>query len=407
MKILLFVVIASSLGLASAESDNEVDVVADDDDEDDPVAVVDVKMPSDLFEDPTELKQAADLAVAKVQAKDPNASAKTIATAEASVNIPDDATDVQKTQILDAIEAIVCDSDDGNSTVIDCSVEWGGDDDRRRRRRLQESAATYVITLTLDPSDPSLPDMTVIKSELEYLLNEAGSTVVIGDVTQPVVSSVTIEISADSALSEQEQAELLQAVADGAGIDVSEFTIEVTLPGGTAVQIGVRFYSKGRSCKLGYAVPTEIECQEVAASYKLGYKFSFSSTDRPQGCWVKNKSVYFNSIKGMRSLQKVWAKSKAICINEFQSSWSPTFTYKMAGKGRKWGLNCPSDDMIDNENDCKEACVEMGVGYKKKVNSKWRPGGCMARKSRCYFNSAFVSPLTKFRNRQGICKVTV
>merc|ERR1712166_847085 len=110
---------------------------------------------------------------------------------------------------------------------------------------------------------------------------------------------------------------------------------------------------------------------------KLGYKFSFSSKDRPQGCWVKNKSVYFNSIKGMRSLQKVWGKSKAICINEFQSSWSPTFTYKMAGKGRKWGLNCPSDDMIDNENDC------------------------MARKSRCYFNSAFVSPLTKFRNRQG------
>ena len=50
--------------------------------------------------------------------------------------------------------------------------------------------------------------MTVIKSELEYLLNEAGSTVVIGDVTQPVVSSVTIEIevSADAVLSKEEQA---------------------------------------------------------------------------------------------------------------------------------------------------------------------------------------------------------
>merc|ERR1711865_493514 len=76
-----------------------------------------------------------------------------------------------------------------------------------------------------------------------------------------------------------------------------------------------------------------------------------------------------------------------------------TFSYKMAGMGR----NCPDVDMIQTEQICKEACVEMGVGYKKKVNSKWRPGGCMARKSRCYFNSAFVSPLTKFRNRQGIC----
>ena len=156
--------------------------------------------------------------------------------------------------------------------------------------------------------------------------------------------------------------------------------------------------AKGRSCKLGYAVPTEEECKEVAASYGLVYKRSFYSKDRPQGCWVKNKSVYFNIIKGMRSHQKVWGKSKAICINEF-GTWRPTFAYKMAGMGR----NCLKDNMIKDEDTCKKACAEMGVGYKKKVNSKWRPGGCMARKSRCYFNSAFVSPLTKFRNRQGIC----
>ena len=72
--------------------------------------------------------------------------------------------------------------------------------------RLDESAATYVITLTLDPENPVVPDISVTKEDLEKELEDAGSTVVIGDVTQPVVSSVTIEISADSALSEQEQA---------------------------------------------------------------------------------------------------------------------------------------------------------------------------------------------------------
>jgi len=209
------------------------DDTTDDDDSDDdddttdvePVAVIEMKMPSDVFEDPKKLKQAADEAVAKARAKDPNASAKTIAKAVASVNIPNDATDVQKTQILDAIEASAC------GGLDDCSVEWGGDDDRRRRRRLDESAATYVITLTLDPSNPVVPDMTVIKSELEYLLNEAGSTVVIGDVTQPVVTSVSVEIevSADAALSKEEQDELVKAVADKAGIDVSELTIKVTV----------------------------------------------------------------------------------------------------------------------------------------------------------------------------------
>jgi len=167
--------------------------------------------------------------------------------------------------------------------------------------------------------------------------------------------------------------------------------------------------AKGRSCRLGYAVPTVEECKGAAASYGLSYKRSFYSNDRPQGCWIKNTDVFWNTITGMRSHRKVWGKSKAICINEF-GTWKPTFKYEMAGLGGMkrnngpWGLNCPNSRMIQNEMNCKNACVEMGLGYKKKVNSKWRPGGCMARKSRCYFNENLVSPLAKFRNKQGICK---
>jgi len=167
--------------------------------------------------------------------------------------------------------------------------------------------------------------------------------------------------------------------------------------------------AKGRSCRLGYAVPTEEECKGAAASYGLSYKSAYYSNARPQGCWIKNTAVFWNTITGMRSHKRVWKKTKAICINEF-GTWKPDFTYEMAGLGGQrrrngpWGLNCPNSRMIQDEDTCKKACVEMGVGYKKKVNSKYRPGGCMARKSRCYFNENLVSPLAKFRNKQGICK---
>jgi len=225
--------------------------------------------------------------------------------------------------------------------------------------------------------------------------------------------------------------------------------------------------TKGRGCKLGYSFSSgkssavggdeEVECKEFAEDHGLPYhsecwnewhinndpslakECSHYSNDHPQGCLKMGNQVYWNTITGQRSQKKVDGKAQAICISD-DGDYQATFKWGMAGMGpmkdgavvptnrphevanyfrRKplWGLNCPNSRMIQSEMNCKNACVEMGLGYKKKIDNNSRPGGCMAEKSRCYFNEALVpnsnlpkdsgSGVTKFKKQQGVCKAPV